>query len=222
MIALTRLPEPAILSENKTKWLDTFRRALMVNSKTRPNPRQYGHSDIRDTLRAMSFHKCFYCECKLGEHEDEVEHYLEVAEQPDLAFDWQNLFLSCRECNRRKRPNYQIPVGECVHPCDSTDSPANHLYFDNYFDNEFIRPKGGSSKGAKTIQKYCLDRDELNYRRVKHLQQLERLLRQLQTLRLGEGKRPLSERKKEVIAHFQQPDHAFSLMFSIYLADLEL
>lgn len=218
MITISRLPEPAVLAQNRTKWLDAYRKELVGKPKTRPNPRQYGHEDIRITLRSMSFHKCFYCERQLSEREDEVEHYIEVAERPDLAFDWNNLCLSCTDCNSKKRSNVQIPVIDCVHPCDPAEHPADHLAFAD----EYIRPKAGSRKGAKTIQKYCLDRDDLNYRRSKQLQHFERFLRQLQTLRLREGNRPISEREKEALAHFRQPDHAFSLMFSVYLAGLEL
>jgi hypothetical protein len=54
------------------------------------------------------------------------------------------------------------------------------------------------------------------------LQRLERTLRELQTLRLREGNRPLTEDEKELIASFRQSDHAYSLMFSVYLAGFDL
>ncbi len=77
MISMTRLPEPAILRQKKEKWLAAYLRKLEKNLGKRPDSRQYGHKEIRDTLRAMSFHKCFYCERKLSETEDEVDHYID-------------------------------------------------------------------------------------------------------------------------------------------------
>ena len=218
MIVISRLPEPPILASNKEMWLQVYLERRTASPRLRPNASQYGHHDIRSALHAMSFNKCFYCERRLREQEGQVEHYIEVAEQPELAFEWHNLCLSCPECNRRKLPNIQISVTQCLHPCGTVDSPADHLTFAD----EYIRPRADSLKGAKTIQKYRLDRDELNYRRAKQLQLLERALRQIQTLRLQEGNRPLSKYEMEVIASFKQADHAFSLMFNVYLANIEL
>lgn len=218
MIVLPRLPEPLILIQNREQWLQAYLEQRNQEPRKRPSAKQYGHREIRSTLRAMSFHKCFYWERRLGEHEDEVEHYIEVAERPDLAFAWDNLCLSCATCNSGKSPNVQIPVAECLHPCNDLEDPADPLTFDD----EFIRAKASSNKGVKTIQKYRLDRDELNHLRVKHLQKFERLIREIQTHRIQEGNRPLIEREKEIINQFRQPDHPFSLIFSVYLTDVDL
>ncbi len=166
----------------------------------------------------MSFSKCFYCELKFGATDGEVDHYIEVTEDPLLAFVWDNLYLSCHDCNRRKLPNATIPVSDCVNPCDRSENPIDHLAFDS----EYIRPKADSQRGAKTIQKYRLDRPELNYLRLKQLQQFERFLRELRDRQLRDGGRTLTDSEKEAIASFKQPDHAFSLMFRVYLAKLGL
>ena len=63
MIALERLPEPGILTRNGEKWLQPF----LERSSQQPDSRQYGNWEIRNALRVMSFHKCFYCERKLTE-----------------------------------------------------------------------------------------------------------------------------------------------------------
>ena len=171
----------------------------------------------RNTLRAMSFRKCFYCERKLSESEDEIDHYIEVAESPEKAFHWENLCLSCRDCNRHKTPNSRISVSECLNPCDTTADPAEHLIFAE----EIICPRQGSSTGTRTIQKYRLDRDQLNYLRTKQLQKFERFVRGLYVACMREG-RQLNEAEKEAIASFGQADHEFSLMFRTYLAAVYL
>ena len=39
----------------------------------------------------MTHGKCFYCERRLTDSEQEVDHHVEVAERPELAFEWSNL-----------------------------------------------------------------------------------------------------------------------------------
>lgn len=162
----------------------------------------------------MSYHKCFYCEIKVDTGNDEVDHYIEVAESPEKAFDWDNLYLSCADCNRKKLPNTTIPAGNCIDPC-GCDHPAEHLTFED----EVITAKSGSSKGFRTIQKYSLDRPMLNYQRIRALRRFDKTLRRLHERR---GARPLNEGEKEIVRQFAQPDHPFSLMFQIYLEQVEL
>ena len=49
MIALQRLAEPAVLTENGKKWLDRFLEQQKNSPGQRPDSRQYGHRDIRNT-----------------------------------------------------------------------------------------------------------------------------------------------------------------------------
>ena len=213
MISITRLPEPARLTKNKEKWRAAFLEKRKNKPGSRPNSRQYGHPEIRKALRAMSFHKCFYCERKLV-GKGEVDHYIEIAKDPTLAFEWSNLYLSCPECND-KLPS--IPVSDCLDPCNS-ENPAEHLTFDR----EVIRPKANSSKGSKTVQKYQLDRENLNYIRSRQLHKFRDALAALREHQIRDGGRPPTQSEKEVLTSFAQPDHAFSLMFSTYLAKLDL
>ena len=71
--------------------------------------------------------------------------------------------------------------------------------------------------GAQTIRKYRLDRDQLNYLRLKQLQRFERFVRDLYIACAREG-RPFTQEEKEAIVSFGQADHEFSLMFRSYLA----
>lgn len=218
MISITRLPEPQILREKREQWLAVYFEHRADNSSTRPDSRQYAHREIKNTLEAMSFHKCFYCETKLRDSDGEVEHYIEVAEAPARAFDWDNLYLSCHSCNRRKLANSTIPVSECIDPCDLTEDPTAHLTFDD----EYIRPKANSTKGAQTIHKYQLDRAELDYLRLKQLQLFERTLRELRERQVRDGSKQLNAAEKELLSSFKEPHHAFSAMFQAYLSRLGL
>ncbi len=218
MILITRLPEPAILAEKKDTWLQSYLKKRAKKPNQRPPSNQYGHREIRETLESMSFHKCFYCERKLIETKGEVDHYIEVTEEPALAFEWKNLYLSCPDCNRRKLSNATIPVSDCLDPCDQSVTHADHLTFDS----EYIRPKAGSTKGPKTIQKYKLDRPELNYLRLKHLQRFHELLLKIRDRQIRDGRKTLTNSEKESLVCFKEADYTFSLMFRVYLSGIEV
>lgn len=216
MRTLSRPPEPAILAKNKAKWTKVYLKKRRESPTSRPPSSQYRHAEIRDTLAAMSFRKCFYCERKLADSEGEVDHVVEVVERPDLAFEWENLCWACRECNRKKQPNARIPLADCLDPCGKIDLPEEHLSFED----EYIRPRYGSGKGSQTIRKYHLDRDQLNYLRVKQLREFDRLLRTIRERQLHEERREITKQEREFLLSFGQPARAFSLMFQIYLGEL--
>lgn len=210
MIHIERSLEPGCLTENRDRWLNSF----LDSSASRPHSRQYGHAEIRAALHAMSFNKCFYCEQKLGEHEAQVDHFIEISERPDLAFAWTNLYLSCSGCNQAKRKR-EPTISACLDPCDESHDPAEHLTFDD----EFVRSRSGSALGQKTIQKYGLNRGDLVQRKIRGLHRFEKFLR---ILYQNQRELPLTESEREKIASFAQPEHEFSLMFRVYLNEAGL
>ena len=118
MIPLTRPDEPAILADNREKWLTKFLDKRSASPGERLPGSQYAHAKILHALEGMSFKKCFYCESKPEKRT--VDHYVVVAERPDLAFVWANLYLSCQDC-QSKRANKDMPTSECldraIRPC---------------------------------------------------------------------------------------------------------
>ena len=160
----------------------------------------------------MSFHKCFYCEQSTKQTRKEIDHYLEVEERPELAFDWDNLYLSCCECNR-KLTNRALAASSCVNPCDPNIDPGDHLSFDD----EFIRAKPGSGRGAETIRKYRLDRSDLDHKRVRLLRDFLTRLVEIRDAQNRDGGRPMTEAEKEILRAYRQAERPFSLMFRIYL-----
>ena len=77
------------------------------------NKNIYSHDGVKQVLLSAQHRKCCYCEGKIGA--GEVEHYRpkgavkqSVASNKEypgyywLAYDWNNLLLSCRDCNQNK------------------------------------------------------------------------------------------------------------------------
>lgn len=218
MIPIKRLPEPDVFTRNKDRWRATFLEQRATNSQKRPSSRQYAHPDIVSTLEAMSHHKCFYCEQSTKQTRREVDHYIEVAEDPSRAFDWANLYLSCWECNHHKQPHRAIPVTDCLDPCDPEVHPSEHLTFED----ELIQAQAGSARGLATIKKYGLDRPDLDHKRLRQLRVFHRTLDQIRRIQIDEGRKNMSEQEISLLRRFEQPDFPFSLMFSAYLNQLRL
>ena len=161
MRGIERLPEPQILIEKKATWINNF----IASGNKRPDSSKYAHNTIKIQLNSMSFNKCFYCETKLKGLSKEVDHHIEVSVNKNLSYEWANLYLSCDNCNN-KIPHSHIPIDEALNPCiDSDERIKEHLTFTK----EIIEPKDNSDLGLKTIQKYRLDTELLDNRRLKQI-----------------------------------------------------
>lgn len=209
MREVQRLPEPRILIERKELWLQR----LLESGKARPDSSKYAHSSIKTQLNSMSSHKCFYCETKLKGKRKEVDHHIEVSVDIYLSYEWENLCLSCDNCNNKLDHN-SIPIEEALNPCiDSDEEIMEHLTFDD----EIIEARNNSEKGLKTIRKYRLDTELLDMRRLKSLKLFMKLLVNIQLNQIKEGRNGLTDYELNAINKFKRKDQSFSLMFEILL-----
>ncbi len=215
MVPLVRGPTPAILEEKADAWTAKYLAERQGNPQKRPDHRCYGHPQVRRELRRMSSHKCFYCERALTEREQQVDHHVEVAERPQDAFVWSNLYLSCEPCNLDKVPNIAHPVASCVDPCAPGVAPEQHLLFDD----ECITPRDDSPMGLSTIAKYNLGRDDLNIARLKALQGLSDAVIAVLTTANKEGRKPTDD-ERSLIRAYASPTRPFSLMMRTKLQRL--
>jgi len=134
MIKLTRSAKPAVIETNQVAWT-----AALLNARTKKQKKdaegKYNHHQIKDALIIMCNDKCSYCESIIT-HVDfgNIEHFKPKSKRPDLAFDWDNLFLSCTMCNSTRYKGDKFPEaaegGPIINPCD--DDPNDHFEF--FFD----------------------------------------------------------------------------------------
>jgi uncharacterized protein (TIGR02646 family) len=207
MRQLRRLSCPEILTSKAEEWTRRYleRRA---HGKLRPESRQYAHPDIVDTLAAISHKKCFYCERLLNEAEYEVDHYVEIREEPDKAFAWENLYLSCKGC-QGKLTEAIVPRAECLDPCHPGLDPADHLAFED----EIILPRNDSQRGRQTISKYKLQRADLEIRRSRRLRLFYKTLSDTWKQQAQQGRSELDDEERALLQRFAAPEAPFSLMF---------
>lgn len=210
---INRLATPDILVRKQEAWQSSFLEAYNNGKVKRPDHSKYAHQQIVDTLNAMSFNKCFYCEGTLKGTTSEVDHFIEVADDPSLAFDWKNLYLSCTNCNN-KLPHHTIPVTDALDPCrDSDDVIQQNITFRD----EIICAVPNSPKGLKTIQKYKLDTEQLDYKRSKWLNVINREAISIQQKMIEEHRTNATPEEKSKLLLFMQPDQPYSLMSEIYI-----
>lgn len=209
MRAISRLSEPQILVDKKVLWLQKF----VTSGNKRPQSSQYAHNSIRTQLESMSSNKCFYCETKLKGARKEVDHQVEVSINKNLAFEWDNLYLSCDNCNN-KLPHSDIAIQDALDPCrNSDDMIREHLTFNS----ELIQPNNNSILGLSTIKKYRLDRELLDHRRLKQLCNFQKILIEIRNIQQEEGRAYLTNDEINVIHSFKRIDNSFSLMFEIII-----
>lgn len=212
---IDRLPIPQILANKHVEWQTKYDEKVAVNSKARPDGTKYGHKDIRDQLNSCSFKKCFYCESKLTGTLKEIDHYIEVAIDHSKAFDWDNLFLSCSNCNDKIDHNV-IPVTDALNPCVDSDAEIkSHITFEK----ECICSQPGSEKGLKTIQKFKLDSELLDLKRSKWLTKLTTKVIDINNKMIAEHRTEYTEDEKRSIRLFMQSDQPYSLMCEIYIRE---
>lgn len=215
MIPLTRPNEPEVLAESWEKWLAKYLERRAISPGLRPPGAQYAHATIVRVLEGMSFKKCFYCEAKPDRRT--VDHYIEVAERPALAFSWSNLYLACQDC-QGKQPNKDNPASDCLDPCDPTFLPGDHLTFTA----EQITAKSGSDRGYRTIQKYRLDDDRLDSKRLKQLKLFYEAREEVRVAMIATERKEMTDFELATLRRFRERDQPFSLMFDVYLAKMGL
>ncbi|UJB68323.1 hypothetical protein HRE53_17425 [Acaryochloris sp. 'Moss Beach'] len=158
----------------------------------------YGHKSVKEALIRAQHKKCCFCERLVGDDGD-VEHFRpksayiqkkgEKLNRPGyywLAYEWDNLYLSCSACNQRQKRNLfplvdpttrahshtdDINLEDPLFVNPGIDEPSQHIDFRG----EVPYPINGSIKGKPTIESLNLNRSILNEARLKHLQVLKNL-----------------------------------------------
>ena len=186
----------------------------------------YGHKDVKDALILTQNGKCCFCESKiLHISHGDVEHFrpktgwvqnVEALNKPGyywLAYDWNNLFLSCEKCNQRHKRNLFPLINPAhralshlanikkeqplfIHP--AKENPEDFISFKD----EIPVAINANNRGTETIIKLGLDRELLNDQRREKLNPI----RQIYNLAKGipETLPDLKAEARDAINHFYQ------------------
>jgi uncharacterized protein (TIGR02646 family) len=198
----------------------------------------YGHDEVKQSLIAAQHGKCAFCERMIYDDGD-VEHFRPKAAccqgsrarmlRPGyywLAYDWDNLLLSCSACNQRSKRN-QFPLVDTSkrarshHDDISLEQPhfihPAHVDPELYvsFDKEVPYAIDDNPSGIVTIRALRLDRKALNVARGRYLNMLIQLrnVLKLEAQYTGdsEGRQVLDD-TKAFLARCQEDDQEFAAM----------
>jgi uncharacterized protein (TIGR02646 family) len=159
-------------------------------------PLIYAHKSVKQTLIALQHGKCCFCDRLIGIDGD-VEHFRpkqaykhgKSLQRPGyywLAYEWDNLYLSCPACNQRHKQNLfplENPTARATNHKQRID-PEQPLLIDPGKENpeEFIGFRGemafaidGNQKGQVTINSLRLNQRSLPEARLQRLQLLKGL-----------------------------------------------
>ncbi|MBH23949.1 MAG: hypothetical protein CMH57_05715 [Myxococcales bacterium] len=163
----------------------------------------YSHPEVKQALMSAQHGKCCFCEARLNHIAyGDVEHFRpkkgwrqssgDSLERPGyywLAYEWDNLFLSCQLCNQRHKRNLfplRDPINRVkTHRDDELleDEGPMFIHPSNHDPEAFIGFRGeypidlGSGRGAATIQGLGLARPPLNTHRRERLRTVNDCIR---------------------------------------------
>ena len=66
---------------------------------------RYDGEDVKKQLLADQIDKCYMCERK-RDKDFEIEHHKSIHNFPDLAQGWNNLYMGCGYCNKKKSDSF--------------------------------------------------------------------------------------------------------------------
>ena len=202
----------------------------------------YNHSTVKKSLKAAQYNKCCFCEKEQNDEYGAVEHFRpkmgykaqtkDKLKKPGyywLGYEWTNLYFVCSPCNTKKGnlfPLLNEKQRATWHKMGITEeipllldpagehNPRNHIVFDNQF------PRGLTEFGKKTIETCKLDRDALNGKRKKLLNQIEDNI--LILLTKEENSLKVVEKAKQFILKCKEKEAEFSAAAADYLKQFNI
>ncbi|AXH09327.1 TIGR02646 family protein [Malaciobacter halophilus] len=145
----------------------------------------YKTSSVQKELTKIYYFKCAYCEKKLLDTDLHIEHYRPKSVYYWLAYSWDNLLLSCGQCNRKKRNNFKIENSMAIYNNEEFSNihnlsesynkiekpyainPEKEDVFDKLIYDENAIIKSSDKRVLYTINDLCgLNRNELIEKRI--------------------------------------------------------
>lgn len=251
MIQIIKDPRdcPTILTNQGKDQTDNdclaFKRApkkYLSGDKEFPNLKYYSRPSVKNALMKSHANKCCYCEQRRRQSELAVEHFrprtaVKQTKAGDriypgyfwLAYAWDNLYLSCAECNGRFKSCYFPLTNPKKRARSCEDSVLNErpLLIDPGFDNprEHINFRidkvcSLTNKGKKTIEFIQLDEENLRKAREEKIGVLQSLL---DLIKLSEDKddeqwKEKGNKARQKLAKYVLPEAEFSSMAQDFLS----
>lgn len=180
----------------------------------------YRHSSVKKTLKIAQHSKCCYCESHIKNYST-IDHFrpktsVRNTKQSErkypgyywLAYEWDNLYLSCASCNSHKNDIFPLSnPQDCATSHKSKLSQETPSLVDPGNENpqDFITFEGAiaigidssTERGKTTIDVIQLNRSELIEKRLKRLQILKTLIKCVDTAKKNTNNSELQKIAKQ-------------------------
>ncbi len=217
MIFVLRAAKPQSLVDNAATWEQEYlvaRQEEVLNpsvantKKRKKNEQKYKQRDVKTALSAMFYDKCAFCERK--KDYPEIEHFYPKTTFPEKCFEWENLILSCKQCNGPSNKGTKFPLADdgqplFIHPCEG--DPSEHLAF--VFELDDAHPDGFIAKVKAKTQPGEATRHELQMNRLNLLKERTTYLLPY-FLRLAELAKDGDEKSLDLLRKACQPQSVFA------------
>ena len=149
---------------------ETLQNAPVPKNSSDVDRKIYRAADVRAQLMADQGRKCAYCECRVRESYNDVEHYRPKNIYYWLGHKWDNLLYACEECNRTYKKaefplrdetkkdlaNQNISQEEPLIVNPVVEDPSKHIKFNRHMAIHI------TDKGKYTVELFKLNnRSEL-------------------------------------------------------------
>ncbi len=104
--------------------------------------------DVLNRLKDDFKNKCYICETKEPTNIN-VEHFKSHRENPDLKFDWNNLFLACGHCNNTKLAKFDNLLN-CTNLNDKIEAQLKYSFNPFPFETVTIEATSNDAKAIET------------------------------------------------------------------------
>lgn len=113
------------------------------------------------TLSSWTQHHCSFCDDFLLGRAAHICHFVPKSRAPELAFEWENLYISCPRCNVHQGARFDARV---VRPDDPDYEFQRYFAIDA--ENAALRPNPAATpeeqeRALATIELWALNRDDL-------------------------------------------------------------
>jgi uncharacterized protein (TIGR02646 family) len=235
MIPIKKGNAPQILTTKGTPLIESMKLAFDSGQKEFEfDSAIYGGKTVKDALSKAQHNKCCFCESSLHAQHGDVEHFRPKGgwKQTDtdklssvgyywLAYDWDNLFLSCQKCNQTFKKNFfplenpnsraidhthdiQQEISLILNP--AKDNPQEHLLFKR----EIITHK--TLRGKETIKRTAIDQELFEEDRREKLLTIEALLNSLLLVEKEKIETPSAQSIIATIKDFVSPQKPYYAM----------
>lgn len=191
-------PKNTKMEQKKAQVLKAIKQSINEDKKTKIE-NLWTENKVKAFLYQYQHGKCCYCERKRDKREMDVEHFRPKAEVKKnknhqgywwLAYEWDNLLLSCKTCNTKKGTQFplQNEQSRAFTPKDDlkkekpflinplTENPEDFIEYDCLESTIMIKAIGKNERGKRTVNELTgINNLEVLKNRAEHLEGCQNL-----------------------------------------------